>query len=167
MIDNNTSSNGEGKKFRNKNRAEFRFPDQETWIYEAMAKHFCKLGYIKRPTVSEVAKLSLLLVAMDFMKEDEERSLKLKGITPIRYYEKLTKELEDTKTQLARYEMIIERSNKLSEDQEQVIKKLIGCLKWEEDESRELRMVTMAIGKRIQQIANLRTSQDGKERPNP
>lgn len=69
-------------------------PDDEVWIHESMAKSLFEQGYIRMPTVSEVAHFSLELYATEYMAGGELLTKKLSGIIPRTYYERLLQELE-------------------------------------------------------------------------
>jgi hypothetical protein len=66
-----------------------------------MANFFYKNGYIPKPTINEVARLSMTILANDYMNQEDAISQKLNRIMPVINYNKLELELAETKAQLA------------------------------------------------------------------
>lgn len=96
-----TPNSGRKKGIRsynnNRNRVEFRVPNDELWIYESMGKSLFENGYIHNPNLSETARFCLNLYAADHLAQGEVLIKKLGKIVPIAYHNRLVKELENEK----------------------------------------------------------------------
>ena len=79
-------------KHHHKNRVEFRLPNDELWIYKSLAKLLFENGYILNPTVNEAARFCFRLYARDYVTQGDLLTMKLSGVIPITFYNKLLKE---------------------------------------------------------------------------
>ena len=162
-MEQNNGWQNEGRKqakFNNGNRVEFRLSRNGSWIYESMATFFWNKGYISKPTVGEAARFCFHVIATDFIDHGEAITQKLKGITPVRDYNKLELELDSTKAELAAVkklnldnEKVIKTQTKAIDTQSNALEYVCNTLKKEQQEFYDFRVITTRSGKRMQEIA--------------
>jgi hypothetical protein len=101
----------------NKNRVELRLPKKGLWVCESMANFFYKNGYIPKPTLAEVARLAITILANKYMNQEDAITQELKVIIPVINYNKLELELTEMRAQLAAEKKINSQHEKKIESQ--------------------------------------------------
>jgi septal ring factor EnvC (AmiA/AmiB activator) len=82
-----------------------------------MANFLYKNEYIPKPTLTEVARLSITILTNDYMNREDVITQKLKRFMPVINYDKLELELAETKAQLAAERKINSQHEKKIESQ--------------------------------------------------
>jgi hypothetical protein len=96
------------------NKVEFRAPVEEFWIYESMAESYFGHGYIRKPTVSAVAKFLISLAANDYINKENSVIQRIKGVVPPKYFKRLIRDLSNLKVELSqcrKYNLRLQEKN--------------------------------------------------------
>jgi hypothetical protein len=137
----------------NSNRVELRLPKKGWWVYDSMKNYFWKEGYITKPTINELARLCINIVANDYMMYGQEIAHQHKEIIPIRDNDKLEQELNHTKSALGDEKEISSAFKDKIEIQSNTINHISSVLKEEREELDNFKVFATAIGKKLLDIA--------------
>jgi hypothetical protein len=137
----------------NSNRVELRLPKKGRWVYDSMTDYFWKEGYITKPSINELARMCLNIVANDYMMYGKEIAHQHKEIITIRDNDRLEQELNDRKSALADEKKISSAFKDKIEIQSNTINHLSSALKEEREVLDNFKVFATAIGKKLRDIA--------------
>ena len=131
------------------NRVEFRFPKDEFWILESMARDYSERGYILKPTVTALARMSLSIAVNDYINKEKPIPQKLREIVPLKSYNRLIRELELKRAENLSLRKYYSRSQKTIKEQNRTIQDLSTVLKQANKKLEELGISTILDGAHV------------------
>jgi len=131
------------------NTVEFRFPKDEFWILESMARDYSERGYVLKPTVTALARMSLSIAVNDYINKEKPIPQKLREIVPLKSYNRLIRELELKRTENLSLRRYYSRSQNTIEEQNRTIQDLSTVLKQANKKLEELGISTILDGAHV------------------
>jgi hypothetical protein len=93
-----------------------------------MAKDYSQMGYILKPTISALARMSLSIAVNDYINKEKPIPQKLKEIVPLKSYNRLIRELELKRAEAASLRKYYWHSQKTAKEQNRTIQELSNAL---------------------------------------